>query len=918
MKKIYALFLGILFYSCSIFAQTYYPLASGNLTENWSNASLITTNDVWTDYPNFRGFLGQDITTTTGTNPSTLLTTSSVANDLDVIANQTNTTITNGGVSEFDGIANPTIALQGSGTADAPHLIIYLNTTSVNTIVVNYNLRDLDGSADNAVQAVALQYRIGNTGNFINLPAGFVADASSGPSLATLVTPVSVTLPAACEGQAQVELRIISANAASNDEWIGVDDISISSSGSNLPPCTEPTAQPTNLTLNSTATTVTGSFTPVAAPTSIENYLVVRALDPALTQLPVDGTTYSVGQVIGGGNGTVVALSLDGNFTNTVSPATQYYYFVFSMEDQNCSAAPNYLQANPLTNGILTAPLAGCVTPAEPISVVLTPANTSISGSFATNGANKYLVVISTAMSPTATPINGTVYTTGQTIGNTTVVKYNSSNSFTASGLMPATAYYIFVYAANDGCTGEPFYSTATPVNTTTTNTSGPPAGYYSSATGLSCDNLKTALFNIIKPTVANPAPTYSGICNIYTATDYRKSDDGLRDIIWDMYSDNPTGPDPYEFEYGIDVDGCGGSPNNPPIPGTAEGLMYNREHSFPQNWFGGSVEPMYSDIIHIFPTDKEVNNRRGSFPYGEVSSPTFTSLNGGKLGANTYPGYSGTVFEPINEYKGDFARAQFYMITAYQDKVPAWPNTIVLSGNSYPSFNTWYLRMLYKWHINDPVSAKEISRNNEVYNIQGNRNPFVDNPQYVTDVWNCSGLLPVDFTDVSAKPTQDFVAINWTVANEINVATYQIERSLNAIDFKKIGSRNANNNLSYTYNDYDLQNAEMVYYRIKSVDVNGSTKQSKIVAVKLHNKSGVLVYPNPTNNVLNVRLLNAFTNNSSFQVIDITGKVLLQTNVKVGQSTLELNVANLASGKYFLKIVSNNSVYTESFMVTK
>ena len=196
-------------------------------TQNWANIGLITTNDNWSGVLGIEGFLGQDLTASTGVDPRSLLTTSTTVNDLDVIANQTNPdTLTNGGVAEFE-ITNPTIALNGSGTADAPNIIIYLNTTGQSNISVAYNLRDLDGSADNSVQPVALQYRVGSTGNFINVAAGFVPDATTGPSQATLVTPVAATLPAAANNQAQVQVRIITSNAVGNDEWVGIDDINI-------------------------------------------------------------------------------------------------------------------------------------------------------------------------------------------------------------------------------------------------------------------------------------------------------------------------------------------------------------------------------------------------------------------------------------------------------------------------------------------------------------------------------------------------------------------------------------------------------------------------------------------------------------------------------------------------------------------
>lgn len=198
-------------------------------SQNWSNAGLITTSGNWSGVPGIVGYRGDDITSATGVDPQTLLGLGTVT--VNVNANQglalLNNTTAAGGVAEIDGISNPVIALNGSGTADAPNIVIHLNTTGMQGILVSYLLRDLDGSTDNAVQPVALQYRVGNTGNFINVPSGFVADATTGPSLATATTAVSATLPAAADNQAEVQVRIITANAVGNDEWIGIDDISV-------------------------------------------------------------------------------------------------------------------------------------------------------------------------------------------------------------------------------------------------------------------------------------------------------------------------------------------------------------------------------------------------------------------------------------------------------------------------------------------------------------------------------------------------------------------------------------------------------------------------------------------------------------------------------------------------------------------
>ncbi len=196
-------------------------------SQDWSSTGLITTDDNWSGVPGVIGYRGDDLTTVTATDPQTILADGS-ATPVNVIANQANpNTQATGGVAEFDGIANTTVALQGSGTADAPHIVIHLNTTGLSNIVVAYQVRDIDGSTDNAVQPVALQFRVGASGNYTNIPAGFVADGTTGPSLATLVTNVSVTLPAAANNQPQVFVRMMTTNAIGNDEWVGIDNILI-------------------------------------------------------------------------------------------------------------------------------------------------------------------------------------------------------------------------------------------------------------------------------------------------------------------------------------------------------------------------------------------------------------------------------------------------------------------------------------------------------------------------------------------------------------------------------------------------------------------------------------------------------------------------------------------------------------------
>ncbi|MBO4606350.1 MAG: endonuclease [Prevotella sp.] len=251
---------------------------------------------------------------------------------------------------------------------------------------------------------------------------------------------------------------------------------------------------------------------------------------------------------------------------------------------------------------------------------------------------------------------------------------------------------------------------------------------YYQAANGKRGSALKTALCGII---YNRSERSYGDLWTDFQTTDVRE--DGK---VWDMYSGIT------DFTFVTDQDRGSG--------GNKEGQFYNREHSFPNSWFGGKVQPMYTDLHHMYPTDKLVNNKRGNNPFGETKGEMFTSAEGfSKLGACTYPGYDGVVFEPNDEYKGDFARTYFYMVTCYEEKLPDWYANYsdvkpTLDGTMYPGFSGWQLEMLMKWAAQDPVSEKEINRNNAVYDIQNNRNPFIDYPGLEQLIWG--DMQDVDF----------------------------------------------------------------------------------------------------------------------------------------------------------------------------
>ncbi|GAA67278.1 endonuclease [Pseudoalteromonas sp. BSi20429] len=254
------------------------------------------------------------------------------------------------------------------------------------------------------------------------------------------------------------------------------------------------------------------------------------------------------------------------------------------------------------------------------------------------------------------------------------------------------------------------------------------PTGYYVTAQGLSGYALKTELYNIIKD---HNAQGYSAIWSFYDSSardTYFENDNS----ILDMYSEKPNGSDSYN--YAAVSDQCGNY--------SGEGGCYNREHSFPKSWFGGTIEPMNSDVHHIYATDGYVNSKRSNFPFGEVASASFTSTNGSKLGsAASSLNYSGTVFEPIDEFKGDFARAYFYMATRYENVIGTWQtkttsSNAVLNGSSNQVFESWVVAMLLNWHNSDPVSQMELDRNQAAFEFQGNRNPYIDHPEFVEMIW--------------------------------------------------------------------------------------------------------------------------------------------------------------------------------------
>ena len=305
------------------------------------------------------------------------------------------------------------------------------------------------------------------------------------------------------------------------------------------------------------------------------------------------------------------------------------------------------------------------------------------------------------------------------------------------------------------------------------------PSGYYDGTTGLSGYALKSKLHDIISSKNINWH--YGDLTNYYNQTDldvYYDHTASNTTILLDIYSEIPTGPDAYEYTT-AHITGSSG----------AEGLGWNREHMMPQSTFYSNY-PMYSDLFYVIPADARINQLRSNYPYGMVGSTIFyTFTNSSRIGNCAIPGvaYTGRVYEPINEFKGDVARSLLYFAVRYEGKLGTFnfnnstnpaSDTNPLDGTEERSFDPAYVAMLLQWHQQDPVSQREIDRNNKVYNIQKNRNPFIDNPSWVNLIWGQTPdtVAPQAVSNVSVTQNSAyFTTLSWSPSTSSDVIGYNI-----------------------------------------------------------------------------------------------------------------------------------------------
>lgn len=422
------------------------------------------------------------------------------------------------------------------------------------------------------------------------------------------------------------------------------------------------------------------------------------------------------------------------------------------------------------------------------------------------------------------------------------------------------------------------------------------PSGYYNTATGTSY-TLKTQLYNIIKGHIDNG---YAGLYTTYQTSDVDNfyENDGT---VLDMYSENPSGTDPYNYSTGS-TQRCGNY--------SVEGDCYNREHIIPQSVFN-EQSPMVADAHFITPTDGKVNGMRSNYPHGTVASATYTSQNGSKLGSSSVSGYSGTVFEPINAFKGDIARMYFYFATRYENTVAGY-SYAMFNGTSNQVFTTAFLNMLLAWHTQDPVSAREIARNNAVYTRQGNRNPYIDHPEYVNQIW---GGTPSGDTQAPTTPTSlastsktaTSITLSWTASTD-NVAVTGYDIYANSVLKTTVSGTTA------TITGLTASTAYSIYAKAK--DAAGNTSASSNTISVTTNSSG----SGTATDLLFSEYIEGSGNNKALEIANNTGSsvslsaysIKKQTNGAGSWSTGLALTGTLTTGSKF--VIVNSSMSSACF----
>lgn len=791
----------------------YHPLAGGSFSQDWSNTGLISTNDDWSMVPSLEGYRGDNVNVGTGVDPRTVV--AFVGSPINVNANVSNASaFQSGGIAEIDSgddiAGNPTIGFQGSGTADAPFLLLRLNTAGCSAIQLSYTLRDIDTLETTLAQPVVVQGRSGESGNLAEIPGTYVAAANNGST-----TPTSVTLPATYENQAVVQLRWLTTNAANVDAMIGIDDILVTGNCGDIAPTVSSTT-PANLSTNQS---------------TIGN-VSVQFSEPVTTNAGWFGLTCSPG-------GSIAVTESGTGATRTLDPVADL------PASANCTA--NITAANVIDLDETPTPMASDYsfsfgTDAPPTVISTVPVNA------ATGVARSSNVAINFSEAVTVTP--GWFSMSCTSVGQVIVAESGTGATRTldpTSDLPFGSHCDVTVNAANvadqDGTiqqmTGNHVFGFDVLADVPPTVTSTTPANNESNVAlfsniavnfsepvtvsgswfSISCaaSGAHTAVVSGGPSSYTlNPDVNFSLLeqCTVLLTSALIVDQDGTPDqpvsnYSWAFTSSagsaayyqgvnttsdvtlratlHPIIDDHIAFPYSIDPpNNCNISAPSPTVcdswnvleaadqnPANANEIIdvyqndnhpkagqgnanYNREHTWPnslgfggQSGLDGNGNPFspYVDAHMLYLSDIQWNANRDNSPYDNCAGcsnqdPTVANNGVGGQGGSPFPGdsnwWDNNRYQVWAHRKGDMARAVMYMDIRYEGGTHAntqpEPDLILTNNASLIQIGQPYmgiLSTLLQWHQDDPPDAQEILRNEVVYGFQGNRNPFIDHPEY-------------------------------------------------------------------------------------------------------------------------------------------------------------------------------------------
>ena len=782
-----------------------------------------------------------------------------------------------------------------------------------------------------------------------------------------------------------------------------------------LPPCAAPAGQPVNYVAGSTTiNAIQGSFTATTA----DEYLVLRTTAGALSNNPVNAQAYNAGDILG--NAVVVQRSAATSFTATgLLPNTTYNFFIFALNAQSCINGPVYNIVSPLTGTQATQPLPPCTTPsAQPTNLTLTPANTSVSGTFTgVINADDYLIIRSSAATLSASPVDNTDYNVGDNLGGGTVIANSTNTSFLTTGLTPNTIYYFFVFAANKNCSGgTKYFVPALTGNTTTTNTAAnnyyfgtlhahsdysdgnkdqpgfTPADDYNYALSSLCmDYLGISEHNHF----SSPDNPGNSITNYHLGSSQANTFSSLHanflalyGMEWGVISGGG-----HVVVYGDGMDnlfgwesgsGGWGATNNydvyvPKSVYTGNtGLFKVVNDNIATNTFASLAHPNLTDFNNIaniaYDAGADDAITATTVESGPSTSTNTTYSNpGSSMGYLFYyqmllaKGYHlGPTIDHDNHYTtfgrtttsrtaiiapaltktamiGALRNMHFYATQDCDSKVDFSINTRIM-GNIFTdrfapniavtltdattSTATAIIRVMYGVPGSGILPVK-------IDSVIGNSLTFTDNNlannttgYYYIDITNgtsrivtspiwysrndANAPLPVTLSSFLVQKINNTAKISWSTEQETNSSHFVVERSTDGRTWNSIATVNAAG-FSSSRIDYSIYDNAPIkginYYRLKQVDKDAKYDYSVTRAVLFNSKFAVEVAPNPAKDAVNIYLAKTNSQLATIQLLNASGKIVYNTSS--AQSHVQINTTGISKGLYFVKVIAADDVTT-------